>query len=159
MGHENSLIWTQGTHRIEADGYWISLVVGLCKKDNRLSIFITKCNFCNIMCSLFNFKHCWRYMISVLAGTFQNLQLRRCWMSGDPSSVPSMSPCKEQSATLSSFYPPLCPRNCTTTASSKQILTLLPFQKPLEFYTVTLQMVVHILHLSAEGKHLQLVIF
>lgn len=80
-------------------------------------------------------------------------------MSGDPSSVPLMSPCKEQSATLSSFYPPLCPQNCTTMASSKQILTLLPFQKQLEFYTVMLQLVVHILHLSAEVQHLQLVIF
>lgn len=98
-------------------------------------------------------------MIYVLAGTFQNLQLRRCWMSGDPSSVPLMSPCKEQSATLSSFYPPLCPQSCTTMASSKQILTLLPFQKQLEFYTVMLQMVVHVLHLSAELIHLQLICF
>lgn len=56
------------------------------------------------------------------AGTFQRRLLRRCWMSGDHSFVPLMSPCNEQSATLSSFYQQLCLQNCITGASSMKPL-------------------------------------
>lgn len=61
-------------------------------------------------------------IVIVCSDTFQSLLLRRCWMSGDPSSVPLMSPCKEQSATLSSFYLQLCLQSCTTRGSSKKLL-------------------------------------
>lgn len=62
------------------------------------------------------------FFLSVHTDTFQSLLLRRCWMSGDHSSVPLMSPCKEQSATLSSFYPQLCHQSCTTRGSSKKLI-------------------------------------
>lgn len=67
------------------------------------------------------------YCLSVCTDTFQSLLLRRCWMSGDRCSVPLMSPCKEQSATLSSFYPRLCLQSCTTGGSSKKRVLVISY--------------------------------
>lgn len=62
------------------------------------------------------------FSLYLCAGTFQRRLLRRCWMSGDHSFVPLMSPCNEQSATLSSFYQQLCLQICITGASSMKPL-------------------------------------
>lgn len=77
-------------------------------------------------------------------------------MNGDHSSVHLMSPCKEQSATLSSFCPQLCPQSCITRALSKTCQSWLPVEKHVNISLIILLMVVCILHLSASLQLLKL---
>lgn len=78
-----------------------------------------------INCHCFHFPKTLHFLF-VHADTFQSLRLRRCWKNGGHSSVPLMSPCKEQSATLNSFYPQLFHLSCTTRVSSKKLIYKFP---------------------------------